>query len=122
MLDIIKESFDSFCRAIIRFWDNRFLPDDEKNYLRLEVDKLRLDNSKLLSHIIELTSPRIETGEASEPKEFKPVNLFQEPWHMKQRKLEAESRYKAARLKNEASDALNQFKSTEELEAELGIG
>lgn len=110
----------SFTEAITRFWNNRFIREnDQIVYLRMELAKSQSENSKLLGYILEMANPaKVEAEPELDLSNFKPVNQ-REPWHVRQRRLEQESRNKAIQLASEARENLEKTKSTEDLEDEL---
>lgn len=115
----IIEIWESFKEFIVRFFDNRFQPNNEINYLRGEIEKLRFENNKLLNHIIDLTSP-VKTEEA-ETKNPEPLRKIVN-WNERRRELEKQDAERARNLKIEKEVKANVNKSTEQLESELLSG
>lgn len=118
---LIKLIYEAFCRSLIRFFDNRFVKNDEVSYYRMELEKLRQENFKLTKHIIDnqIVSREVINPPEEEETEWKPANNGYTSWEKKRRELETASLQKALTLKREAEAELNRAKSTEELEAEL---
>lgn len=110
--------YESACSAVIRFFENRFLLNDEVAFLRLELEKERSEKNKLLNHILELNrTPSVELQNSAE---FVPQQVTGTlSWDARRRQLEAESRNKAIELRREAAVAINSAKTTEELEHAL---
>lgn len=120
MISLIQDLFISFIESGIRFWNNRFQfhPDEQLEFLKLELEKERSEKSKLLNYILELNSPRVELEQRSE--DPKPIQTSQIPWHVRKANLERESRARFERLQEERkSGATVTSKSVEELEEEL---
>lgn len=114
---------------MIRFWNNRFIRDNEEIiYLRNLVEKERLENKRLVSEILQFVSPK-EVKEETEPdlRELKPVF---KSLHWKARASELEKKSREARKQMDAEREVKQnlevrasspIKTTEELEFELGL-
>ena len=116
----IKLIYESFCRSLIRFFDNRFIRDTSVDYYRIEMDKLRQEKDKLLEVLIAKTQPlSANVGVEPESVDWQPAKEAYKPWHVMQRELENASRLKAEALAREVKAALNSTKTTAELEAEL---
>lgn len=119
----IKLIYASFCRSLIRFFDNIFVRNNDVEYYRMEMEKLRQENKEYRDILITRTQPLTDNVQReSEQVDWQPAKESYKPWHVKQRELEYESRERAARLEREAKVALASTKSTEELEAELLSG
>ncbi len=83
--------------------------------LKLEIERLRDENERLLDRLLAKPEPIIETGP---PKDMKvPKHI---PWNVRRQMLEQEDREKA-RLMSQAPQPLKDIKSVEELEKELGV-
>jgi hypothetical protein len=117
MLAMLQAVLDSFLRAVIRFWDNRFLRDDEVDYLR---DR----NAELLKIVLQ-TMPKtalgIEPETDSIDAEFKNLGKPIETTLQRRRRLERDSLTEWNRLVEEAKEERVSAarKPTEELEAEV---
>lgn len=111
--------YESVMGAIIRFWDNRFIlhRDNEINYLKLEIEKERLEKRKLMDFILELNKP-IDKIPDTPLEDYKPLNQ-NIPWRSRKMQLEQNDRKEFDKLKRDAEIRLEEAKSTEELEAEL---
>lgn len=125
----IKSDFESiwvaFIEAVVRFWNNRFLrQDDEIHYLREQNKQLQLEIIRLaelmgLSKTAEVSSSEVDDNE------LQPIQRegSRVPWHIKQRRLEIANRNRARELAkqfaDEASMKVERAKSTEQLEDEL---
>ena len=117
---MIRELFDSFVRAWIRFWDNRFLENTllkEIEYLKLEVEKERSEKNKLLNYILEMNAPKVE--KEVDLSNFKPLSSSYVPFNVRRKKLEETDREKARQAKIDNEVRIEGMKSTEELEKEL---
>lgn len=82
--------------------------------LRLEIERLRIENARLLDRILEKPKeePRTDTSD------LKPILPRNMPWNVRKQILENESREQAKIMREQAkSPAI----STEDLEKELGI-
>lgn len=116
MLEFIKSHFvaniEALSRAIIRFWDNRFIVNDEIQYLRMELDKARNETHLILDRFLEpKNTAKVEDNEA----DWKPISN-NVPWHIKRAELERASYQQAKSLTDEARSAI---KTTKQLEDEL---
>lgn len=126
---MLKAVLDSFLRSIIRFWDNRFLPEDNPLELyREEVIYLRRRNEELASFI--LNSIEVKTAQVNESEsdtdQLQSIGRPIETTLAKRRRLEQESLAEWNRGVQEAREkmlaqAKVTTKSTEELEADLGV-
>lgn len=84
--------------------------------LKFELAQVRLENSRLLDHILAKPVPEPEVKQ-----EFiKPVLPNMIPWRVRQQMLEAEDRQKA-RLMKEHTNKEPKSNTVEELEKELGV-
>ena len=122
-MQFIKLIYESFCRSLIRFFDNRFVRNNDVDYYRIEMEKLRQNITHLedvLIHKIEPLSANVGVGvENSEPTNWQPARQGYVSWETKRRELEQASRDRADQLVREAKVALASTKSIAELEAEL---
>jgi len=84
----IKDIWDAFIQAIIRFWDNRFLKNDEIDYLRNELARVNGINQKLIEQMI---SPVTNNEEKDEIKDFRPIGNKFVPWSIRRQQLERNS-------------------------------
>ena len=115
----IKLVFESLCRALIRFFDNCSVKDDSVEYYRMELDLAHKETQKIIDRLLE---PKITAEIETEQIDYKPIgNSPYKSWNVKRRELEQASRIKAIQLASEARIAIEQAKTTEELEDELGI-
>lgn len=129
--EMLEMSKDSFLRAVIRFWNNRFLPKDNPTELfREEISYLRRRNDDLVSFILNSIKPN--TAEVDEPEideEFKSIGASIETTIKRRRRLEQVSLSQWNKLVQEAKDKAvresasvsKSTKTTEELETELGL-
>src|SRR5882757_1362365 len=116
----IKLVFESLCRALIRFFDNRAVLNTDVEYYRMELDLAHKETQRLVSLLVE---PKITAEVETEQTDYKPIgNSPYKSWNVKRRELEQASRLKAIQLDSEARQAIEKSKTTEELEDELGIG
>ena len=119
MTQQIRFMWDSWVRAVIRYWDNKFIRSNEVEYLRSQIELERSRYEKLV-HLI--NAPRVASDDSFETEdEWKPINVGFKPLHVKRQEMEMISRSKAFALKQEAEKAIEKNKTTEQLEAELGI-
>ena len=115
----IRSIYEAFVRWIIRFFDSKSLRDDEVDYLRMELDKLKVENQELLNYILR---PSVTKPEAEEDNsDWQPISKYK-PWSSKQKELEEASRLRAIALAHEARVNLASKKTTEQLENELLTG
>lgn len=119
MIDMIKAVLDSLLRAVIRFWDNRFLRSDEVYYLRER-------NAEFLKFILDRIELNTAESEESKPEidEQIPAGRPIETTIAHRRRLEQESFNEWNRLVQEAQNkksAENKNKAIEELEKDLGV-
>lgn len=101
--------WEAFVRAVIRFWDNRFLREDRDDFYEREI-------SRLHTVINSLTRPQVVVGEVERDEENQP--LIRKPIEtllQKRARLERESR---AEWNEQLTNAR---KSTEDLEREVGV-
>lgn len=116
---MIKAIWESFCRALIRYFDGKAKTDDTIEYLRRRIETLERDNFQLQKYILEnpkkVTEPVLE-----ELTDWKPARQIQ-TWDQKRRELEQQSLERAQALRTEARIAIEASKTTEQLEAELGL-
>lgn len=122
-MQLIKLVYEAFCRSLIRFFDNRFVKNNDVEYYRIEMEKLRQEHKQLLDVLVFKTSSltaQINTSETNnESSNWQPAREGYKSWETQRRELEAASRKRAQELATEAKRALASTKSTEELEAEL---
>jgi len=116
MMQLIKIVWESVCRSIIRFFDNRFIPDNSIEYYRMEIDKLRLENKELQDRLVNVLMPKTPVEMNDEPVNWQPVSSFV-PTHIRRQQLEQASLQRAKALAEEARKAM----TTEELEKAVGI-
>lgn len=113
----IKLVFESLCRALIRFFDNRFIRDNDVEWYRMELIRAREETQSLYQQML---VPKTVVAQPLEDEEFKPMQSSKFPtWANKRHQLEQESYKKAQALAAEARVSLNRNKTTEELEHEL---
>lgn len=100
---------DAFREAIIRFFEGLFREkiDEEKFYLRMEIDKCRREKEVLLDYILSLNKPVQIDHEPINPDYYKPLKNQRIPWPRMKADLEEKARKKA---------------EVEEIEKEVGIG
>lgn len=115
---MIKAVFDSFCRALIRFFDNRFIAKDPDDFYEMEIARLH----KLIGNLIQPAAQTvIDTTDNEEHVAMPPI----ETTFQKRARLEKESLAKwnesVAEAKAKIAETLAQKKSTEELEQSVGI-
>ena len=91
----MREIWEAFKLAIIRFWENRFLVNDEVEFLRSQLDRIHGERVKLLNYILELNKP--ETTSIVDTEDFKPIGKPYVPWSVKKHQLEKESLEKLER-------------------------
>ena len=119
-MQFIRLIFESFCRSLIRFFDNRFVRDTSVEYYRIEMEKLRQEKDRLLEVLLAKNQAQISVQTtAAEDTEWQPAREGFKSWETKRRELEQLSFKRATELEREAKVALASTKSTEELEAEL---
>ena len=127
MKEMLTYTLDSFLRAVIRFWNNRFLPkDNPSEAFREEISYLRRRNDELISFILEALLPKTaESNESPAEEEFQSMGQPIETATQKRKRLERESFANWNRLVQEAKDRAVQSasgKTTSELELEtLGV-
>lgn len=106
----------------------------EIDFLRLELERERLEKKKLLDYVLEMNKARTVLADSinerdSAVTDFRPVsNTRYQTWSQKRATLERESVERANKLKQEARVAVEKdkltvtvSKSVEQLETELGI-
>lgn len=111
---MIRLVWESFLRAIIRFWDNRFLREDRDDFYEREI-------SRLHQIINDLTVPKIMTAEVVDDIEQPLIRKPIETLLQKRTRLERESREKWNEELKTASANRASIKTTEELEREVGV-
>jgi len=87
---MLIEIWESFCRAIIRFFDNRFNQDDRYEELRHLLEIERVEKSKLLNHIL---TPPTNKEEEIDLSDYKPIDKHI-PFSVRRAALEKEDREK----------------------------
>lgn len=118
-MQLIKIIYESACKAMIRFWDNRFVKDTSVEYYRMEIEKLRFENKELQDKLFNILMPKPPVAMDETPVDWKPMNSYI-PWHVKRQQLEQASLSKARELASEAISSMRP-KTTEELEKAVGI-
>jgi hypothetical protein len=117
-MTLIKLVFESLCRALIRFFDNRFIRDDDVEWYRMELNQSRIETQKLLDHFV---TPKPVTL-VTEDEDYQPITPKKfKSFDQKRKELEQASRMQAMKLADEARSAIEKSKTTAELEEELGI-
>ncbi len=116
----IQIVFLTFLDACERFWDNRFRrldPDDEKLYLRTELDKARMEYYRL-AELFTKRNDSVETEPYPET-EFKPLG-GRPHWRVTANELSRNSRIEKERRDKERINSRSvPIQSTEQLEQEL---
>jgi hypothetical protein len=109
--------FESLCRALIRFFDNRFVRDNDVEWYRMELNKAHEETQLLYRQLI--MPPAVRT-EIVEEENFQPLSKSKfQSWSTKRQQLERESYQRAMNLAAEARQNIERNKTTEELELEL---
>ena len=110
--------FESLCRALIRFFDNRFVRDNDVEWYRMELNKAHEETQMLYRSLL---ASKTTAEIIQEPEEnFQPLNKSKfTSWTTKRHQLEQESYRKAMNLAREARTNIERNKTTEELELEL---
>lgn len=124
----LKDVWQFFLEAVCRFWSNRFKEKQlapEVELLKLELESRRLENAKLVSTLIELSLPKKEEPIGTD-EELKPIRQFQPSWDQRRKELELESRRRAAELRQESEEAIEDIDSDlreeiSNLEREVGV-
>jgi hypothetical protein len=96
---------------------------DSCETLKIELNRLRQDNEKLLNRILNPISTEIPTIDESELKPIRPPTTHV-AWRVRRQALEAESRATAKLMREVDKQSTSQLTSpmtTEELEKELGV-
>lgn len=117
-MTLIRLVFESLCRSLIRFFDNRFVKNNDVEWYRMELDKAHMETQRVIERFL------MPQNTAKEPEkendDFIPLNNSSyKPWHIKKQELELASFRKAQDLAKQAKEAINKSKTTEQLEAEL---
>lgn len=101
MKDIIR----SIVEAITRFFDNRFVIDNNRVlHLEMMIERERLEKQKLLDYILQLHVTKTEEKETVMPE---PIETNAKvPWHIRQRQLEEDDRRMNA-IKKQHSEELS---------------
>lgn len=114
--------WDSLTRAVIRFFEQRFIRDDQVSYLRMEIEKLKSERDGYLDRLlnpVQAVTARIDEDEVDW--QLLSSTGYQ-PWSSKQKQLEESSRQRALNIAREAKVKIQQAKTTAELESELLTG
>src|SRR5712692_2942847 len=104
---MLKELYESIIRSFIRFFDNRFNKDESDDWIKLEVEKERLEKRKLLDYILERDKSE---GSEADLSNYKPLNQ-RVSWATRRAQLEKDDR--------ELHQIKTGGKSVDELEQEL---
>jgi hypothetical protein len=93
----MHEVYESFCNALARLFDSLFTRhyqiSEEVNYLRMEIDKLRLENRRLIDLLTKSALP------SEEPEEIIKQQIPRQiPWEVKRRQLESDARKRAKEI------------------------
>lgn len=115
-MQLIKILYESIIKAMIRFWDNRFIKNTDIDYFKMALERQQDEYRELVKNITTQKTTNIQPE--SDETEWKPVQSFV-PWHIKRQQLESASRQKAIDLAREAKINIEKSKSTEQLENEL---
>lgn len=115
---MLKQVYESAMRALIRFFNNRAVLNEEIRYLREKLEEERNKNFQLTKFILESRNQVTAEVETSESTDWKPAREFKS-WETRKKELEQASYQKAQALRAEAQEALNKAKTTEQLEQEL---
>lgn len=92
MRESIAAMWDAFTIAVIRFWDNRFVIDDETDFLRRQIESLFSENRRLVNLLIDIEPRNDAVGGNTFIKEHQPVAGKQfVPWSIKRQQLEKDS-------------------------------
>lgn len=130
MKEILQYTLESFFRAVIRFWDNRFSrKEDPIEYYQEEVLYLRRSNEELQSFLLNSLSPTTAQVDSPEPENpFENMGRAIESPLQKRRRLEQDSLVRWNKLVQEGQEKLkaikesaSSLKTTEELEKDLGV-
>lgn len=114
---LIKLVFESLCRALIRFFDNRFIRDNDVEWYRMELNKAHEETQMLYRSLL---NPKPVASEVVEEVNYQPINKSKfVSWPSKRQQLERESYERAMNLAREAKMNIERSKTTEELELEL---
>ncbi|SRR5712692_3134053 len=106
---MLRELYEAIIRAFIRWWEGKFNYDNHIDWIKLEVEKERLEKRKLLDYILEQNKSDEKEVDLSG---YKPLNQ-RVPWAAKRAQLEKDDR-ELHQLKNQPAT-----RSIDELEQEL---
>ena len=116
MLSVV---WDSFCRALIRFFDNRFVKESKIDFYQIEISRLHQQINRLLD---ERAPKQIREEVIDEGPQIAMPPI--ESSFARRTRLERESREKWEQSVKEAHEKLQAEKrqqSTEELEKSVGV-
>lgn len=120
MKEDIKSIWVAFVEMVLRFLNGRFNSfNEEANYLRMELDKSRIERERLVEALISVKKNTETETESPDLSTYQPVTPKYESLHVKRARLERESLAKVRALSNEAQIGLERSKTTEQLESEL---
>jgi hypothetical protein len=116
----LKDLWQSILTALMRFWDNRFVleQDEYVAFLRLQIEREQAENKRLINVISDFAIGPKESNPADERKVYQPI--VRRDWRSEARRLTEESRKQRAQM--DAEKANTSVKSIEQLEDELEIG
>lgn len=108
----LSDLWSALVDCIERFLDNRFRDkfEDEREFLKMEIEKVRAEKDELLQHILKLSEPHQE--DEIDLKAVAPIGVQPVFWKQRCAQLEKEDRIRAQKLREDK-------KSTEQLEDEL---
>lgn len=126
ILLMIQIVWESYLRAVIRFWDNRFhRRDNPIEFYHEEINYLRRRNEELqgfiLNNIYESVEPQVEQTLETE---FQTLGKPIETLIQRRKRLESQSLVEWNKLVQEAKNkqaASATSKTTEQLEEDLGV-
>jgi len=108
-MKMLKDIWESFAYAIIRFWENRFIKNDEVDYLRNELARVNGLYVKLVNQSKEeIKEPDIDLSS------LKPIGNKFVPWSIRRQQLERNSIKEHNSIDKHRNDI-------EELERELDL-
>lgn len=125
---MIQAVIESFIRAVIRFWDNRFRrKDNVTEPFREEISYLRRRNDELTSFILNSIKPITAEGDESELESSEQIQSIGRPIEtsfQRRKRLEQQSLSEWNKLVQEAKDKAvkakeREVKTTEELEKQI---
>ena len=119
---MIKLIWESFCRALIRFWDNRFVRNEQLNWYQLQIEKLERRIFDLQGELIEIVSPQKPPAEEAINEIPIQTRAPIETLFQRRMRLEKESKEEWERqLKEAESKRAAKAQTTEELEQSVGV-